>query len=447
MFPGSSVPLKRSNVANGLSTDLERLPHSRLSVVASFFIGATAFVFVNVGGRLSVGEILCIPIGLAALISMSMRPTRYAGWLVAATTLMAAGLILSGSVNDNSLSETQAGLANYGVLSLSAVAIASLLIYTRGRALTPLIMGAAFGQVIGFYFSPTSSALIDPWKFAIGWSVNVLVLVVAWRVNKKYDRRLPGVAIGLVLAAFNVAQGSRSAGVVIALCTVAFLFVGRSRSRNHRSFVAVLAVLAVALLVATSLYESATENGYFGAAAAQKLADQSGNYGLIFGARKELLFLVFAFISSPLIGWGTVARVPPEERFKAYDLLANGGYFLSSSDVERLMLVDRLPLHSVALGALVQAGMFALPLVLLLVGLCFFAVRGVVTQDLGFAPLFVVLSGAMHLFASPLGDSTRIQLALALALGMYVVFVQKGSAERLPIRQNEEPKSARRRFA
>jgi len=446
MFSSSPASPNRSFTASGSGNDLERFQHEKLAVLASFLIGTMAFVFVNVGGRLSIGEILCIPIGLAALLSMSMRPTRYAGWLVAATALMAAGLLVSGSMNNNSLSETQAGVANYGVLALTAVAIASILIYTRGRALTPLILGAAFGQVIGFYLSPTSSALIDPWKFAIGWSVNVLVLVVAWRVNKSYGRRLPGIAIGLVLAAFNVAQGSRSAGVLVALCTVAFLFVGRSHSRNQRSFVAILAVLAVALLVATTLYESATENGYFGAAAAQKLADQSGNYGLIFGARKELLFLAFAFVSSPLVGWGTVARVPPEERFKAYDLLANGGYFLSSSDVERLMLVDRLPLHSVALGALVQAGLFALPLVILLVSLCFFAVRGVVTQDLGFAPLFVVLSGAMHLFTSPLGDSTRIQLALALAIGMYVVFTHKNSVERLLIKQHEQLKSPKRRF-
>ena len=407
-----------------------RPTHSRLISVLGFTVGITAFVFVNVGGRLSIGEILCVPIAFVTIFSFGLRPTKYGLLLVAVTSLMVVGLTISSLSNGNSLAEAQAGIANYSVLALSAIGVASLLIYSKGRALTSLLLGAALGQIAGFYTSPTAEAVIDPWKFAIGWAVNVVVLIAAWQVFRRFRRRLPAAGIVLSLAALNVALGSRSAGVLVALSAIVFLLLGRTGTRRDRSFIALAAVIAVALFGATALYEAAAENGYFGAYAAQKLADQSGEYGLIFGARKELLFLIFAFVASPLIGWGAVARVPYDVRLPAYDSLAGGGYFFSTSDVDRLMLVDRLPLHSVALGAFVQAGIFALPLVLVLVALCVIAVRGTVRNDLGFATMLVVLGGFMHILISPLGDTTRIQVALALAVGMYVFSMDRKGGNR-----------------
>jgi hypothetical protein len=418
--PGRRPSQARARIkAERIQTGISEVRATPALSALSFFIGLTGFVFVQAGGRISIGEVISALVGVIVFFSAKRRPPRFAGAMAGALVVAAVGLAISGSLNSEPVAETGAAMANYAVLTLTAIALGALLIASRGNSLIPLLVGAAFGQLIGIVVTPTESALIDPWKFGVGWAVNILVLVATWHLYRKIERAAPAFVLVLVLAAFNVYQGSRSAGVLVALVAILFALNSRRDRSQRPGLVKLGIVLSVSLFIASLAYEGAAEGGYIGEDAARKLADQSGDYGLLFGARKELIFLVSAYLRSPIFGWGASARVPADQRSAAYDLLANGGYTISYGDYTRLMLAEQLPLHSIALGALVQIGLFALPAIVLFAALCAFAIKAVMTMRLGYAPLLVTLAGCVHLFTSPLGDTTRIQLAIALAIGMY----------------------------
>ena len=126
-----------------------------------------------------------------------------------------------------------------------------------------------------------------------------------------------------------------------------------------------------------------------------------------------------AWIKSPIFGWGPTAAVDNEHLGEVYNWYITNGYTINHADFNRLFNVDSLPLHSITLGLLVQAGLFALPLIALLLQSWVRALSfGITSKNL--LVTFIALSGGVHLLMSPLGDTTRFPVALALAIGLLV---------------------------
>jgi hypothetical protein len=389
---------------------------SRADKLLGFAIGLTAYTFLSLGGRISIAEIICV-VALALTFARSAYFPAQIGKIALPVVVIIAGLVTSGAVHAVQASETLGAAVNYAFVFLLICVVAGLLFRSRDyRILTPLVFGAAIGQVAGLVLSPTASALIDPWKFGLGSAVNLSVLMALTLAVRRGMPKPAALTLVTALALLNIALGSRSAAALVALSGVLVLIrPGLSKRKYFGVFVAVVAL--VGLLLATLAYESLAGSGALGDAAGQKLLDQSGDYGLLFGARKELVVLFVSWTASPIFGWGASATVDPGVRDAALSWFINNGYALSPSDFDRLFATASVPLHSVALGALVQAGIFAIPIIVVLFGMLAGAIRGGIAIG-SFAMMFVALSGATHFLTSPLGDTTRFPLAIAVAFGV-----------------------------
>lgn len=392
-----------------------------------FLLGATAYVFISVGGRISVSEILCLGVLLFTLAQLASVGGILLQ-LVAAVLVMSLGLFISGVSLSGPLSETLAAISNYGLV-LVLVVVLSRTIGRIGvaRAAVPLFLGAAFGQVIGLIVTPSASSHIDPWKFGLGSATTLAVMVLLTIASRRSVSTGWILSAIVALAGLNIFLGSRSAAALIVLTGALFLIKpGMSRKKTFGISLAVIVIGLLAIVAAA--YEGLAESGTLGVAAAEKLTNQSGDLGLLFGARKELVLLFVSWLGSPLIGWGGGALVDSSIRDSAFVWFQTHGYFISFSDYQRLFEVESVPLHSVALGGLVQAGLFAVPLLVVAGRLLAGGARAAI-RDRSIIVISVVLTGLTHFATSPLGDTTRFPLAVALSIGVAYRMSERGDTQ------------------
>lgn len=387
---------------------------SRKMAISSFVLGLSAFIFVPVGGRLSIAELLIVFI-FVTTFSHGSYYSKMVRWLILSLVVLVLGLVLSGVAFGVEHEKFIQVIANYSVLVLSVVVLAAKIRASLGACIPYLFSGAAIGQLVGFVVSPTIAAQIDPWKFSVGWAVTVLVLLGVRRLDQMPSGTALIVLVVAFLVAANFVAGSRSTAILVAVCGF-FFFRSRlpSMSRNN---LRIVFFGVVGFITATLLYQYTASVGVWGAEVQEKLRAQSGSFGILFGARKELMLLINSWLASPVIGWGPAAAVPIDVRSSTYTWYASNGYEMNYSDLLRLFGVEAVPLHSVIFGSLVQAGIFALGFCVVLTFGIYLAVRnGFREHDM--ATLFIALSGGVHIVTSPLGDSTRFPVALCLAIGL-----------------------------
>jgi hypothetical protein len=258
------------------------------------------------------------------------------------------------------------------------------------------------------------SAQIDPWKFSVGWAVTVIVLLAIRRFRQIRAGAVIAFLAVVFLTGANFMAGSRSTAILVAVC--GFFYFRNKISGSTHSNLRLVVLGVIGFLLATVLYEYTASIGLWGEDVKEKLRVQTGSFGILFGARKELVLLLNSWLASPLLGWGPAAAVPIDVRASTYNWYAANGYEVGYSDFLRLFGVEAVPLHSIMLGSLVQSGIFALGFCAVLAFGTYAAVRnGLRAHDM--TTLFIALSGGVHIFTSPLGDSTRFPVALCLAIG------------------------------
>lgn len=387
----------------------------------SFTLGFLAFIFLPLAGRVSIAELLALLAGLGILSFHGPLPPPIRR-LAACFALLAAGMTITTVAHDDSISSAVSASANYFFVIIMVTVLSFHLKQTDGSSWPFLVFGAAMGQLLGYLLNPTRSAVIDPWKFGIGWTVTLCVLLIVQVIERRRGLRMWALPLILGLSSVHFTMNSRSLAIIVLICGVLVLY----RRRRSQSSTAepvkgvgkMLILIGFAIYAASVLYETLASAGHFGPRMQSKFFDQQGDYGLLFGARKELVVLAIAWLRSPVLGWGPSAHVPQEVLASAQEWFTAGRYFMSFSDTRRLFGVESLPLHSIFLGGLIQAGIFFIPLGLCMLWIAFRALRHV-TEDGNFVGLFIVLSGVVHLFMSPLGDITRLPVAMALSLGIY----------------------------
>lgn len=381
----------------------------------AFCLGLGAFVFISAGGNISVLEVLAF---LAFLLTFPrLRWSGLNGWFLAATAVLLAGLAISHLANADSGNELVKALANYGSLAVLSLVLANLFsLDVSGSIKSYFLAGAAISQLAGLILTPTPSSLIDPWKFGLGWAVNISVLLLLARSRPQLPRVSIAVAIAL-LAGVNLLLGSRSSAAILIVIALIVLLAPVLNSRVARATAVVVAALG--LMLALTIYEFLAKSGSLGIAAALKYQNQSGDLGLLFGARKELVLLIGSWLDRPWIGWGPAGTVPFESRTPAIQWFVDHHYVLSASDYSRLFLVPDVPLHSVVFGILIQAGVLGLAFIVTALVLFARSLTALLPPR-NFALLFVLLSATIHLFTSPLGDTTRLPIAVVFGLGLAV---------------------------
>lgn len=358
--------------------------------VWAFVVPATSFVQARIIGELILSEVLALLLLPWLLRSRDrLRAPKsllvlLGAWLV---SQIASDLIVRSAVRD-----WTRGWAAIGFTLIDLLAFLTLA-STAARARI-VAFGLAAGGVLGVLIDPTSFELSDPWKYAIGGAIG---LVLAAGLSGASAARRPWVAIA-IFGSFGMVNaaifGFRSMSGV-ALLTAAYLILAtvlRHRKPLGQRFPARIAVgvgfYGIAALVIYLGLSAAAAANVFGDAARAKFDAQAGivvpsgppqasnsqapavsqvpsattvpaasiapanPLGVLAGGRAELLASTQAILDSPILGHGSWARDPKYvqlQRQRLIDLGIPGGNLPADPDL--------IPTHSYLLGSWVWAGL------------------------------------------------------------------------------------------
>ncbi|HEX7308390.1 hypothetical protein [Lentzea sp.] len=396
---------------------------ARTGLLGAVGAGAGLWLFLPLGGRISVTELAAVLLAPPCLVAVSRY--RRGPALVLAAGCWFAGLVVSQLVLPGPAAAVVRAFASVVALVVTT-GLLCLVLAPRDREADPagprraLLLGFAWGQLVGLFVTPASAAGLDLWKFGGGQAVTLLVLLAAERFSA-HSRRYALPLLLLVLTAGHLAVGSRILALVTFVALLGTLLAPLSRRRLGRARAALLVVAAVAgALVLQQTYTTLATSGALGAEQQIKVGFQDGDLGLLVGGRKDFVFLLAAVSERPVLGWGPGAVVPAEVKAEAVSWLRAHDYPLEAYDVLTFVHPATLYLHSTVLGSWATAGLAALPfwlLAMVLLG------GGIVRALRGgrIAELFVVVMALWHVLFSPLGDTTRGHIALALALALTAV--------------------------
>ncbi|MFD5826115.1 hypothetical protein [Lentzea sp. NPDC060358] len=394
---------------------------ARSGLLGALGAGAGLWVFLPLGGRVSLTEAAAVLLAPPCLLALA-RCRRGTALAVTAGCWF-AGLAVSQVLHPGPLPSAVRAFAAVIALVVTAGLLCSVL--TRGQAdrarpRRAVLVGFAWGQLVGLFVTPPSAAGLDLWKFGGGQAVTLLVLLAAERFSP-HTRRHALPLLLLVLTAGHLAVGSRVLALVTFVALLGTLFAPLSWRRPGRVRAALLAAAVVAgALVLQHAYTSLATSGALGADQQIKIGFQDGDLGLIVGGRKDFVFLLAAVAERPVVGWGPGAVVPAETKAEAVTWLREHDYPLEVYDFLTFVRPATLYLHSVVLGSWATAGLAALPFWLLAMALLGGGIVRAWRRG-GIAELFVLVMAGWHVLFSPLGDTTRGHIALALALALTAV--------------------------
>ncbi|WP_152530382.1 hypothetical protein [Rhodococcus sp. JG-3] len=393
-------------------------------------VGFLASIYISFGGRFSVTELITV-MSIPLLILSVPNGARFFR-LFASSFVVAIALFYSGWRFNKPETLIVPAVANVlFTISLTVLIAAMLKKYGLGR-LSELSIGLALGVIVGTLTSPTLSQVQDSWKFGYGVSLALIAVVAVDRLlgQKKLFWAL---IIGLVVSVVNIYMGSRSlaifgaVSIIFALVTFSYGptgIAGRLKQSIRKIRLGRIAIATALASLAVLTLVKLLAGGVFGELAQRKLTNQSGDLGPLIGARKEIVPLLFSIKESPLAGWGPAPSPPASVRNQAALWFVEHRYQLQPFEIESLFRVPTLSLHSIVLGLIATVGIFSIPLVLCVAsGLCRSFVEALRLQSS--VAIYLSLTGIWAFFFSPLGDTTRIQLAIPLAVGLTVSCIRK----------------------
>jgi hypothetical protein len=234
-----------------------------------------------------------------------------------------------------------------------------LIFENRSRRFVLFAYGLAIGFAVRYVVNPGPYALAAAWKFGYGYSLTLIVVLLA---STNFAARWRFARCGLLAGAglLNLLHDYRSlAGV----CVLAAFYTGaaelRGMDRSPIRFSPPRAVALGVVLVAVglsfvSLYGHLASNGALGTSASKKYAAQAGSsFGLLTRGRPEILVSSRAVADSPVLGHGSWAKDP-----KYLEMQIGSGLHPSPA-----MLAEGLiPTHSYLMGAWVEAGVLGVPI-------------------------------------------------------------------------------------
>lgn len=238
-------------------------------------------------------------------------------------------------------------------------------------------------------------------------------------------------AIGCV----NVAMGSRAIGGVLIVSVGTALFLrfrspargGRGASLTWSRTLLLGLCMCLASFFVLLTYSGLASRGYLGEKARTKYDSQAlSRFGVVLGARSNVVGAVLAVIDSPIIGFGSWAEDRNGYFYRAVELV---GFDPNQVPIDDALLANRIPTHSYLLEAWVEHGLLA--------AFFWFYTLWFLVDLVRRAPLFdpsLLAVACIHLwlflwniFFSPMGGRPVVGAAMAL---MIVLYDQSCSKER-----------------
>jgi hypothetical protein len=395
-----------------------RPPQVAITVLA--VLPVLSFVFVQAGAQVYLSEVVmmgCWP-ALAAL-EMDAAVRRQVRLILGLLGLWALGSIIAALVVWAPISATLKEVGAIVCLASDTAVFAYALGACgkfRAQYLRFAVAGIGAAAMIEGLFRIDPVARVDPFKFDESWGLALLVVVLADVLAKSAGRFVCASVIAL-LAAFEFLQDCRCIGGLLLL--TAFLVVGRRGAANARPPRPVrgLAMVAAVAFAVIPLYTTAVNGGWLGQSAQYRynaiVGDDHSAVGVLIDGRREIPFFVQGLEHHGLLGMGPKPTLTPGEYRSAVDFYARRGVILNGGDLS-YFADGRLPLHSFAFGAWATSGVLALPFWIAVLRRFSVATLGVFRHS--YVQTFLGVFLLWNLFFSPLGSSTRLTLALTVAM-------------------------------
>jgi len=388
-----------------------------------------SFVFVQAGAQVYLSELVmlgCWP--AVAALEMDAAVRKQVRSVLGLLGLWALGSIISALVVRGSVGATLKEVGAIVVLASDTAVFAYALGACgefRTRYLRFAVAGIGAAALIEGLFRIDPVGRADPFKFDESWALALLVVVLA-DVLAKSAGRFVCASVTALMAGVEFLQDCRSIGGLLLL--TAFLVVRRRGAANGRPPRPVrgLAMVAAITFAVIPLYATAVNAGWLGQAAQYRynviVGDDHSAAGVLLDGRKEIPFFIQGLEHHGLLGMGPVPTLTPEEYRSAVGFYARRGVTLNGGDL--VYFADgRLPLHSFAFGAWATSGVLALPFWIAVLRRFSLRTMGVFRHS--YVQTFLGVLLLWNLFFSPLGSSTRLTLALTLA----ILLTHRGTAE------------------
>ena len=218
--------------------------------VLVFVIPCLLFLEVTVVGRLFASELM-----LLALLPFVLIARGRVLWAPLPRTILVLGVawllsqVVTDIIRDTPFHDYVRGWAKIG-FTLVNFAVLYMLLHDSARRLVIFAVGLAVGGILDYYISPETLAVSDPWKFALGGSFTLLLIVGAQRLFER-GMRLVVPAVPAAAAALNLVMGYRSLAGICFLVAVYLFLQWRRPKLRYRITPARLAMLGVLGFIAT----------------------------------------------------------------------------------------------------------------------------------------------------------------------------------------------------
>ena len=377
-----------------------------------FILMSSSFFTVKIVGNLLLVElillgIVLIEISKGALSKVTVNLKTY----IALLAISVASQLGADLINAIPRSESLKGLSLilFTLINLCAV---SILTRFDKSCIKIAILGFAFGGVLGFFIQPSTYARSEIWKFGIGFPITLAMFVVL-SYPKVMKYKLLSILFVLAISGVSLLFGARSLAL-LTFMSIFFIFKKGtlSKSRKLPVFQALL-LIVISTTIFSAIYANLASDGSLGVKAQSKLIAQTSKGGnIILNSRSELLFAGRAIAESPILGFGSYAKMSPQLRIEILDFLNKNQIYYELGPLTR-NYGDRIPVHSMILQWWLWFGILGICFPISLFLLCFKSIRN---SDIDILNYFLAVNGIWNVLFSPYGEAYRLLVPLTILL-------------------------------
>lgn len=356
-----------------------------------------------------------------------LQRDRVIRYFLAAGTAWLIGVMIADLLAGSPLPSIVRGWGEV-VLTLLAIGALGILVAPQPSRIFSVFGGVALGLALHVFVWPDDSAVDQPWRLG-GLTALVVAVLVVSRLRSPSRGRVYYATLFGAMSVVAFLLESRNTGLILgAACGLSLatwaMEKRRFAGRNRKLILVVLTVsLPILMLFA---YSYLAREGYLGPVQQAKYEFQStGDFGVILGARGDVVGALLAIRERPFTGHGS----RPEDAVLIEDFVETMyrlGYQRSLPDG------DSIPAHSGVLGTWAAGGILSLPFWLGILAVAFVSVIRSYSLDPGLQA-FVVFIGLGTMWSalfSPFGGRARVELAAAVVLFAVSYLIESRDGER-----------------
>jgi hypothetical protein len=338
--------------------DMRQALHIRFVDMLVFVIPMLRFLEIEIVGRLFATDIILIGLfPFLILVKGHRLGDQMPRMLIILCFLWLFGQATTDLIRQTPFDDWSRGCAKIAVTLINFSTL-YLLIYGNRRRILLFALGFAAGGILKFYFNPGVYSEAHPWKFGIGPSITLVLLILCVTNHFLRVRFLPLLVV-LFLVFFNLYMGSRGTAGICFLTMVYMVLqwlYGHKAIINFKFSIKNMVMIGLGIMLMGSIfiqgYGYLACRGLLGEGERQKYFLQvSGDFGLFLGGRGEIVASIHAIMDSPIIGHGSWAK-----DYKYADMYVYLKHIMGYHAVYRPDKLGLIPSHSHLFGGWVEAG-------------------------------------------------------------------------------------------